>query len=184
MKDDRRTRYTKMALRDSLMELLEDKPVTKITVKELCEKADLNRTTFYAHYASPAELLAAIEDETLEWAREKIAALIATPDRKEALSDLEEIFAFLLENSTALRVLLSERGDIGFQRKLFELIYEACALTPPPALKQQDRTVQRSYLVFVVSGSIGLIQQWLKDDPKISARKMAEIIYSVAALSP
>lgn len=63
---DRRVKYTLLALRGSLLELMREKDVSRITVKELCERADVNRGTFYAHYASPADLLEQIEQELLE----------------------------------------------------------------------------------------------------------------------
>ena len=48
--ENQRTRLTKRLLREGLLELLRDKPVEHITVKELCEMAELNRSTFYAYY--------------------------------------------------------------------------------------------------------------------------------------
>ena len=50
-KTDARKRYTQMVLKRSLLKLLKEKPVNKITVKEVCELAQLNRATFYAHYS-------------------------------------------------------------------------------------------------------------------------------------
>ena len=50
-KKDARKRYTQMVLKQSLLKLLKEKPVNKITVKEVCELAQLNRATFYAHYS-------------------------------------------------------------------------------------------------------------------------------------
>ena len=47
---DRRVKYTKMVLRNALIKLLETKPISRITIKEICEEADINRTTYYAHY--------------------------------------------------------------------------------------------------------------------------------------
>ena len=49
MKTDARVKYTKMVLKKALLELMQHKPVNKITVKEICERAELNRATFYAH---------------------------------------------------------------------------------------------------------------------------------------
>ena len=43
---DRRIRYTKQAIKDSLFALMQETPVEKITVKELCAAADINRATF------------------------------------------------------------------------------------------------------------------------------------------
>ena len=48
---DARKRYTQMVLKQSFLELLKEKPVSRITVKEVCALAQLNRATFYAHYS-------------------------------------------------------------------------------------------------------------------------------------
>ena len=62
---DHRTRVTKMLIRRAFTELLRVKPVQSISIKELCEKAGVNRGTFYAHYASVHDLLMQMEDEML-----------------------------------------------------------------------------------------------------------------------
>ena len=62
-KEDRRIRYTRLALRQSLLELMRSRPIDKITVKEICAHADINRGTFYTHFSSPYDLLQQIENE-------------------------------------------------------------------------------------------------------------------------
>ena len=57
MSGNRRTQMTRQLFRDSLIELLQSKTFQKITVKEICEHADLNRTTFYLHYTDQEQLL-------------------------------------------------------------------------------------------------------------------------------
>ena len=64
-KTDARKRYTQMVLKQSLLKLLKEKPVNKITVKEVCELAQLNRATFYAHYSDCFALLESIENELI-----------------------------------------------------------------------------------------------------------------------
>ncbi len=65
-KSDARVRYTQRVLKESLLTLLREKPVNKITVKEVCELAELNRATFYAHYSDCFALLDSIEQELLD----------------------------------------------------------------------------------------------------------------------
>lgn len=70
-KNNQRTRLSKILLKNALMDLLSEKgSVTKISVRELCERADLNRSTFYAHYSEPKELLEEVEAELLDATRE------------------------------------------------------------------------------------------------------------------
>jgi hypothetical protein len=48
-KTDRRVRLTKQIIKESLVELMRDHPIYRVSVKMLCEAADINRSTFYAH---------------------------------------------------------------------------------------------------------------------------------------
>ena len=66
MKSDRRVRYTRMVLKQALLSLMLERPITRITVTEICERAEVNRATFYAHYADPYDLVARIEKELFE----------------------------------------------------------------------------------------------------------------------
>lgn len=54
---DRRTKYTRMTIRNSLLELLKKKSFEKITVTEICKISDLNRGTFYLHYYDMLDVL-------------------------------------------------------------------------------------------------------------------------------
>ena len=65
-KSDARVRYTQRVLKESFLSLLREKPVNKITVKEVCELAELNRATFYAHYSDCFALMESIEQELLD----------------------------------------------------------------------------------------------------------------------
>ena len=65
MKTDARVRYTVGVLKKSFLELLEQKPVNKISVKEVCERAELNRATFYTHFNDCYDLLECIENDLI-----------------------------------------------------------------------------------------------------------------------
>jgi len=64
VKENRKTRYTKMVLRDSLMELMKSKPISTIYIKEICALADISRATFYKYYTDQYDLLRKTEEET------------------------------------------------------------------------------------------------------------------------
>jgi len=170
-----------MALKDSLIDLMKEKPIAKITIKALCEKADINRTTFYAHYTDQYALLRDIEDETLSWLKEAINGLVGKTEKNEMMKLLEEIFTYLTDNSKHLQVLMSEQGDIAFQKQLFTLIYHEFYMSPLTNTKI-DLALKEDYFIFVVNGSVGLIQHWLKDGLNKSVKEMAEIIYNMAVL--
>ncbi len=62
-KESQRVRLTRRLLKESLFELLKNKSISKISVSELCVKAGINRTTFYAHYGSQYDVLQDIGKE-------------------------------------------------------------------------------------------------------------------------
>ena len=64
-KTDRRARYTRMVLKESLIELLKEKRISNISIKEICERADINRSTFYSHYQDQYDLMHQVEQEVL-----------------------------------------------------------------------------------------------------------------------
>ena len=179
MKQNRKTKYTQTALKDSLIDLLKKKPISQITIKELCENADINRTTFYAHYADQYQLLKSIEDETLSWVKETIANFSGKTDKKDFIQNIEKVFEYLIENKNHIQVLMSEQGDIDFQRTLLTVIYGQCGIW---LAKDMNADISQSelYFVFSVNGSVGLIQHWLKTGLKETAREMSEIIYTMS----
>ncbi len=176
---DRRTRYTRMVLQDSLIELMKEKPISKITIKELCERADINRSTFYAHYSDLYDLLHKVEGETFSWVKEAISNLMGEPDQQKTIKILEEIFQNLIKNSSHLQVLMSEQGDIDFQKRVFTLIYEQIGINSSNK-DSKNIKANESYFIFTVNGSVGLIQHWLKSGLKKSAKEMAETTYNLA----
>ena len=64
-KEDRRIVKTRRALREALLDLIEEKGLDRVTVKELCERANLNRGTFYLHYRDVYDLLEQYTDDVL-----------------------------------------------------------------------------------------------------------------------
>ena len=65
-KTDRRVRKTKSQLKTGLAQLMREKSIREITVKELVDAVDINRSTFYLHYSDIPGLLAEIENEMME----------------------------------------------------------------------------------------------------------------------
>lgn len=66
VKNNRRKIITKKILNDSLLELMQTKPISKITIKEICDLSDMSRSTFYLHYQGQSALLEDIEKKVPE----------------------------------------------------------------------------------------------------------------------
>jgi len=174
-KDDRRVKYTKMVLKESFIKLLGEKDISKITIKEICDDADINRATFYAHYADQYDLMRKIEDELCDNIDSYLTGYTTHQTGFNLIRALEKIFEYIKENAELCRLLLSERGDLNFQKRVMELIYDLHIdeLTSGGRILKEDAEYIHS---FTITGCIGVIQRWLNDDMKKSAADMAEMV--------
>ena len=119
-KTDARVRYTQKVLKDSLLQLLEKKPINKITVKEVCALAELNRATFYAHYTDCFALLESIENEMLDGFEESLKYIRSL----DVTSLMSAIYEMIERNDSACRVLVFHGGDRKILAKMTELARE------------------------------------------------------------
>lgn len=78
-KTDRRTRYTRMVIKDALLELLKEKTFSAITITDICRIAEINRGTLYLHYKNISEIL----DELFDDALKKIDSVYASVTQEE-----------------------------------------------------------------------------------------------------
>lgn len=171
---DRRCLKTKRAVKTSLVELMAEKDISQITVKELAQKADINRKTFYTHYNSIYDILDEIENEMIQNLKRLIQesdftnqAVIAYPLFK-ALNDLiYEDFSFyqnLLSHANAHGSLIS---------KIKKALQEEFLKTAQDKVKALPD--QFSYVIeFVSSGIISMYILWFDSDQKIPLEELAK----------
>ena len=176
-KEDRRVRRTKKMLTQALMQLMQEKQVKEITVRELTDLADMNRGTFYLYYRDIYDMLEKLEDSMFE-ALDSIAAMHETDAaRQETKPILLDVFRFVEENREIVRVLLSPHGDMKFLHRLYEVIREKCVTVfPDAAAAQQEKEADFDYrFSFVIYGAAGLIRAWVNRDCEEPAVRMAEL---------
>ncbi len=175
-KNDRRIKYTKMVLKQSLVTLLQSKPISKISIKEICETADINRSTFYAHYADQYDLLRQIVQETLKDVNEYLSNYNFKEFEPESEQVMCSIFEYIVDNAELCKVLLGENGDISLQKEIMMIIQRQGI----KEWKNKGAVIHEDLLqylfLFGVNGSIGVVQKWLHDGLKQSAREMAELM--------
>lgn len=176
---DARIQYTKMAIRNSFFELLKKNPLEKITVKSICDSAEINRTTFYKYYENPFDLLSQIEVEVLDGLQEKISNLEKTK--------LSEIFLIVLEDLVKRKnmylTLFSENGDEMFKKKLFDMCYTENMENIKKDYPKLDEEKQKWLYYFIAEGCIGIVNQWIKNDmekpPLEVATFLEKLVFSV-----
>ena len=180
-KENRKTRYTKMVLRESLMELMKTRPISAINVKEICAYADISRSTFYTHYKDQYDLLKKTEEETIRFIdniHNKYS--FYKNGTRESLQMLEEILKYIADNNKSIYVLFSENGDINFQKAIFSTMYQKNVLKSLTD-KLPDEQTRQYYYLFIVTVSLGIIYHWIKCGMDKSIKELAQILVNLTS---
>lgn len=153
---DARVRYTKMVIKDTFITLLKEKPVNKITVKEICELAEINRATFYKYYSDPFDLLDKIESEMLSQLKNTL---------KTSPHSFREIFILIMVNIRAdgerYQVLTSENGDSKFPGRIFSLYYAYIREGLSEQFPNLSSVQQEWLYYFSAQGCSGILNRWI-----------------------
>ena len=178
-KEDRRVRRTKKLLTQALTQLLQEKQINEITVKELTDLADMNRGTFYLYYKDMFDMLEKIEDGMFE-----ALDAIVSPHEHDDVSQqtkpiLLDLFRFIEDNQEMCRVLLSPHGDMNFLHRLNEVVREKCLKAWPDIRKEKGEADFDYHYSFVVFGCAGIIRAWVNRNCPESAEIMAEMAYGM-----
>ena len=102
-KTDRRTRYTKKIIQESYLELLDELPIEKVTVTDICRRADINRGTFYLHYENLPCVMDDLENDVYNEIITFIHGSLSDEENRQNLSD--DFFVKWFKNQNLQKVL-------------------------------------------------------------------------------
>lgn len=176
--DDRRVKKTKKALREGLAELMISKDLRNITIKELTNKVDIHRSTFYAHYEDIYDLYNYMEDTVIEELNDIITANFSL-----YLNDYYEVlFNYIEENKQLCKMLFGNNGTINFFHRLTMLFENACLKSWCNALNLQDVSEELNYYVqYHLQGCFALVRKWTDSNFEYSKGKMIKMIANIDA---
>ena len=171
-KQDRRVQYTKKVLGDALVSMIMNQHISSVSVKELCEKADINRSTFYAHYKDPFDLLCQIEKEVISRVRNYLQQQNFVADAPLPQQMLTSILVYARENRDLFMVLLGENSDYLINEDILSLT---------PVISEQYRlpfkkNIQAYMEAFGVAGAVSVFQKWLKEDAEESPDEISRLV--------
>ncbi|MEQ2444768.1 TetR-like C-terminal domain-containing protein [Pseudoflavonifractor sp. CLA-AP-H29] len=171
-KENQRTRLTKRLLRESLLGLLEEKPVERITVKELCERAELNRSTFYAYYQDVVQLYYEMGNELvdalLDYVRDIGADRVQTEPMLAYIKERREMFALLIYNGQFMDM------NAPLQRRVFE---ETIRYIWPAGAEMSVAGPEWKYILqYMFMGGSGLIHRWVRDGCDMEPAELAALL--------
>ena len=176
MKQDRRIQRTKALLVHSLADLMSAKNIKDITVKELCESADINRGTFYLHYKDIYHMLESVEQDLIDQFQTIFQKYSPENTIGFPYPLFRDLFELIDQNSDLCRSLLGPNGDISFIMKIRELFRHQCIQS---WIQQNSPKLVPQYEYFsnfIIYGSVGLIENWLLMGKPESPQEMARLI--------
>lgn len=168
---DTRVQFTKQKFSAAIIELLLDKSIDRITVKELCDTAGLNRGTFYLHYDSPAALLKEIEEHFLTENR-KLFESFWQQGREQNI--MEALFSYIKENSDIFCILMGPHGNPYFATELFAGMRDGILDQWQLEFPSYSRDDLDFIFEYVFIGSTRLLLAWLKDSKGLSAAQFTK----------
>lgn len=184
MKHAEMREFTRQALMDAFWSLYLERPIEKISVKQIAESAGYNRSTFYEYFTDSYSVLEALEEELLDYARAKLeqelpASLTANFPRveldEESLRPLSDLY---IEKGEYFSHLVGERGDPSFQYKYKRMVKDILfRMLNRPASQFDLRATVISE--FTASAIIGAFSYWYPHRGELPAAQFAQLMLSL-----
>lgn len=176
---DVRSQRTRQLISDAFMELLEDKPAAKITVTEICQKANINRATFYKHYLDVPDLHEQLEQKILKEFEEFVQGKVLT-DAVPYREMLVELLDFSARFGSRYYILCTENAASDLPAKSFQMLNSLVF----PLMKERIPSIsdQEAAMLyqFVSHGSGSMLVQWLRRECNWTAEQMADFIMLIS----
>ena len=190
-KVDRRTVRTKKEIKETFISLLEEISFEKVSVRDLTERANINRGTFYLHYLDKYDLLEKLEEELFE----KVQAIIdetAFSDHMDIVDFTVERFPFLVrllrcfqEEAALMKVLISPNGDANFKEKIRHVfLYNLEGMIPLVSKAEQLHYPLDLLIAYISSAHLGVLSYWLEHDLEQSPEEIAALLVDMASKGP
>ncbi len=172
MQNDFRVRITKNLIKESFLELLQEKPMRTITVKELAARAHINRATFYAHYENIYTLLEDVKSEFIGG----LMNSIDTFTNQDSIEDLfRTICRYAAEHQKHCQLLFGKNGDFGLASRIVELVRPRTIALWKEAGGRDEEKLNYHY-TYVAYGGLAVIRDWIQSGASQSPEYIADFI--------
>lgn len=178
--ENQRVMLTKRLIREALVELLKVKQLRQISVRELCEHAGINRSTFYKHYGAPEQVLEEILSDQIQ----DVIDLAENQGKPISAQDyLERVCEYVWENRNLHKVLFSSQiGSV--ETALSRMCANAMwsVRTFRPDVDDLDPITDQAAMLFVESGCYAVFRWWLLEDVNQTPKEIAGIFCRLIGL--
>lgn len=106
-KSDRRTIRTRQAIFHAVSELMQEKKYSNITIQDIIDRANIGRSTFYAHFSTKDELLSMCIETIFDFLNQYVANSVESSDQKSRILPVAELFDHVKDNKRLIKGLMS-----------------------------------------------------------------------------
>ena len=170
-KANKRVAKTREMLKSALTELLKTQPFDRISVKGICEKAGVNRSTFYVHYSCPRDLIDEMERDILNH-----LPIVESNEAKDIVVSFSRLMEYVKNNSSVVEVLMRDGVDNSFGETLMRTVMDKYN----DFLLIDDAEKTRRCYIFCITGAIGIVRDWIEKGFNYSSEEIAETIIELA----
>ncbi|MFE5322678.1 TetR/AcrR family transcriptional regulator [Paenibacillus sp. NPDC056579] len=188
---DRRKIRTKRLLRKALLELMDEKGLDKVTVRDLTERAEVNRGTFYLHYKDIYDLMDQIKKEIFDGLAAEMSKIVVSDiakyaDKQVPYPPAVHLLQYFRKQYDFFRVILGPNGDIAFPYQIRMFMAKQMHNQVLVHIPNDDSAlVPRDYLVaFITSAQLGLLTHWIQSGMSLPEEKVAIIIARIMYKGP
>lgn len=169
------TEQTRANLREAFWGLYAERPIERIPVREICERAGYNRATFYLYYHDVYEVLTEVEDTVLGGIEALVAGLLARGETLDFSRHMGLIFQLAADWGSYTEVLLGQNGDPAFVERLKEALRPLVERFVLPA-KGLDGQSGRVVSEFYLSGILAAVRAWLAEEDPMPIDELIRIV--------
>ena len=161
-------------IRQAFMELLKEKSFEKITVTDIVKRADINRSTFYAHYPDVLGLIEEIQTEVLDYTQKMLEEMTFKNFMENPKPLLKEIVKMAEENNELYRLLSNSNIAVNQLTTIKQILIERTIKTIEiPVLKQGSFEMEFT-VRFFMGGVIDIYLQWINGELDCSLDELTE----------
>ncbi len=173
-KIDHRIRVTHTLLKEALIKILAQKPLSMITIKALCDEAGINRSTFYAHFNGIHELIEALEEDVLLALNVILERVTHDPTyiRKQVFAD---IFTIGKANHQMFHYLLIDNIDPRFVEKVYAMGEHAFEDISHVLKRTHTKAFMKYVYTAVLNSVIAIIRRWISTGMKEPIDELADM---------
>ena len=157
VKTDSRIIQTKRAIKNEIISLLQKYPLNKITVKMLCDNAEINRATFYRYYEDVYDLYDKIKEEFID----EVVVFFHNANLLQTQDNIKSFLSEAKKHSDMIFALTKQNDAIEFTDTFCKKIYSGIEYKFRDFFKEFNAEQCKAAYTFIVAGCAGVLSSWI-----------------------